>query len=103
MVTYSAISGQPEFLKVTVGVRNAVLTDVHDRLVEAPYTAPLAQSPPSCLSRETDSVNLLFVGFPFRPIPLTAFSTRVPSSVAFKVLAGGGRGNAWPLTPRGCH
>ena len=74
-MTYSAISGQPEFLKVTVGVRNAVLTDVHDRLVEAPYTAPLAQSPPSCLSRETDSVNLLFVGFPFRPIPLTAFST----------------------------
>lgn len=45
MVTCSAISGQPEFLKVTVGVRNAVLTDVHDRLVEAPYTAPLAQSP----------------------------------------------------------
>ena len=45
MVTHSAISGQPEFLKVTVGARNAVVTNVHDRLAEAPYTAPLARSP----------------------------------------------------------
>lgn len=100
LVTCSTISGQPKSLKVTMGVRNAVLTNIPGKHMEVPFSSSGPE--PHLAVKEGGICLLLFVGFWLLPLTLSAFSMPCHLCCCYPLWGRGVRGVV-QLAPWGCH